>query len=130
MSERKKAKQLVYNFKARFAPAVEMGAKTSTIRLFEKTEPPVKGDRLKLYTGMRTKNCRKLKDVICQACFPILISEDDLQLNGISLPPGEQNLLALHDGFINAAELRYFFRKTYGLPLPGNPHWVSWAVQK
>ena len=27
-------------------------------------------------------------------------------------------------------ELRAFFRKTYGFPLPGNPHWVSWAVQK
>ena len=130
MNARKKPKQLVYNFKDRFAPAVEMGLKTSTIRLFAKTAPPVKGDRLKLYTGMRTKKCRKLREVICQDCCPIFITEDDIQLNGISRSPGEQNSLAFHDGFNNAAELRAFFRKTYGLPLPGKPHWVSWDVKK
>ena len=112
-------KQLAYNFKSRFVADVESGRKTSTIRLFEKTEPPAKGDRLKLFTGMRSP--------ICQDCQPIKITEDSITLGTAVLSPAEENQLAIQDGFQNAAELRHFFRSTYGFPLPGKPHWVSWA---
>ena len=127
MNARKKTKQLVYNFKDRFAVPVETGQKTSTIRLFEKTAPPVNGDRLKHFTGLRTKKCRKLKEVFCSDCQPIRVTEDKIVLDKRTLPASEENFLARNDGFRDAAELRTFFRKTYGFPLPGNPHWVSWA---
>ena len=126
MNARKKPKQLVYNFKRRFVAAVETGAKTSTIRLFEKTAPPVKGDRLKLYTGMRTKDCRKLKEPFCSDCQPISITEKEIRLGNRCLTVAEEKQLAVADGFDSGAHLRVFFIQTYGLPLPGNPHWVSW----
>ena len=126
MSERKKPKQVVFNFKDRFAVPVQSGQKTSTIRLFLKTAPPVKGDRLKLFTGMRTKKCRKLKEVICQACYPISISGEAIILGKRLLNRYERDSLALHDGFNDAAQLLAFFQTTYGFPMPGNPHWVSW----
>jgi len=126
MNARKKPKQLVYNFKRRFVTDVETGAKTSTIRLFEKTTPPDKGDRLKLFTGMRTKDCRKLKEPSCSDCQPISISEKEILLGKRRLTHAEEKQLATADGFDSAAHLRVFFIQTYGLPLPGNPHWVSW----
>lgn len=119
-------KQTIFNFKDRFAIPVETGAKTSTIRLFLKTETPEIGDRLKCYSGMRTKRCRKLLSTTCQACLPISITEAAITLGGRKLTGAEENELAVNDGFADAAELRKFFRKTYGFPLPGKPHWVSW----
>ena len=119
-------KQTTFNFKARFAAAVVNGAKTSTIRLFLKTTPPRKGDRLKCFTGMRTKRCRRLLQPICQECLRIKVTEKQIVLGKRHLTVAEENQLAVNDGFANAAELRTFFRSTYGFPLPGKPHWVSW----
>jgi hypothetical protein len=119
-------KQTLFNFKARFAADVESGAKTSTIRLFLKTTPPNKGDRLRHFTGMRTKQCRRLLQPICQECLPIRITEKKIVLGKRQLIRPEENQLAVTDGFANAAELRTFFRVTYGFPLPGRPHLVSW----
>jgi hypothetical protein len=119
-------KQITFNFKDRFAAAVERGAKTSTIRIFLKTTPPKKGDRLKHFTGMRTKRCRRLLQPICQECLRIQITKNKIVLGKQRLTVAEENQLARNDGFHNAAELRTFFRSTYGFPLPGKPHWVSW----
>ena len=119
-------KQTNFNFKSRFVAAVESGMKTSTIRLFAKTTPPAKGDRLKLFNGMRTPKCREILRTICQDCSPIQITEDSIILGKRRLTSAEENQLAVEDGFANAKELRAFFRETYGFPLPGKPHWVSW----
>jgi hypothetical protein len=121
-------KQTTYNFKDRFVSQVEGGTKTSTIRLFEKTTPPNKGDRLKLFKGQRTPHCRRIKLVTCQDCLPIQITDQDITLNGRQLDSQEQYQLAVGDGFENAPAMRAFFKQTYGLPLPGNPHLVSWKI--
>jgi hypothetical protein len=52
------------SFKARFADDVESGAKRQTIRAWRK-RPFRVGDRVYLYTGMRTKACRKLGESDC-----------------------------------------------------------------
>jgi len=82
------------NFKSRFAPAVELGlanplapgAKRCTIRATRK-RPICPGDRLSLYTGMRTKACRKLGEAECrtvdrltldiQIAFPSMVGPED-----------------------------------------------------
>ena len=120
-------KQTTFNFKVRFAPAVESGAKTSTIRIFGKTLPPEKGDRLKLFTGMRSSKCRRLKQPVCQDCSPIQITNDAITVGGRKLSRAEENRLAVADGFTSSDHLRVFFIQTYGLPLPGNPHLVRWS---
>ncbi len=49
------------NFQARFAPLVESGEKRQTIRAYRKDgRDPKRGDKLYLFTGMRTKACRPL----------------------------------------------------------------------
>lgn len=48
-----------FNFSAVFADAVASGRKTRTIRLKRRGNV---GDRCQHYTGMRTKQCRKLVD--------------------------------------------------------------------
>ena len=49
------------NFRAEFADAVERGEKCQTIRAYRKDgRNPKPGDTLHLYTGMRTRACRRL----------------------------------------------------------------------
>jgi hypothetical protein len=125
LGEARTMKQTTFNFKAQFAPLVESGAKVSTIRKFERTAPPVKKDTLKLFTGMRTKQCRKLREVTCSGVFKIAIREGSIQLGPRLLDAKEEGKIAVADGFTDAAAMRDFFRKTYGLPTYG--WWVTWA---
>lgn len=105
---------------------VQSGVKTSTIRIFGKTLPPEKGDPLNLFTGMRSSKCQCLKQPACRACQPIQITPKDIIVGGRKLSLLEQERLAKADGFASADHLRVFFIQTYGLPLPGKPHLVSW----
>ena len=55
----------LYNFKARFVPLIESGAKTHTIRELRK-HPSKPGDLLYLYEGLRTRRARRiLPPVLC-----------------------------------------------------------------
>lgn len=49
-----------YNFQKQFAPLVESGQKRQTIRAIGKRRHARPGESLQLYTGQRTKACRKL----------------------------------------------------------------------
>jgi hypothetical protein len=51
-----------YNFQKQFAPLVQSGEKRQTIRTLGKRSHAQPGNKLQLYTGMRTKQCRKLVD--------------------------------------------------------------------
>lgn len=75
------------NFQKQFADLIEAGTKRQTIRAARKY--PIKvGDKLYLYTGLRTKYCRKLKTkfdkidekgktfVICKSVQDIIIEPE------------------------------------------------------
>lgn len=65
------------NFKKQFAPAVESGEKRQTIRARRQDgRDPVAGQTLYLYTGIRTKGCRKLGEVTCKETQQITIEEN------------------------------------------------------
>ena len=65
------------SFKKQFATMVESGKKHQTIRKTRKR--PIKGgDKLYLYTGMRTKSCRKLGEAVCKSAENIEIFNTDL----------------------------------------------------
>lgn len=93
-----------------FIDKVEDGTKTQTIR----KETNVKaGDTLQLYTGQRTKACRKLKDAICKSVTPIILMEriaiqtrNNVMLTGIYLED-----FAIKDGFTNYSQMWNFFKK-------------------
>ena len=113
------------NFKARFAEMVETGAKRQTIRAMRKDgRDPAPGDVLHLYTGMRTKACRKLREEVCTASEPIGIGRDGFVLMGEGdgfkrLAPVEIEDLARADGFDTVETFFEFFKQTHGIPFNG-----------
>lgn len=116
---------VAFNFKARWAGDVETGRKRSTIRAKKRASP---GDPLQLYTGMRTKRCRKLRDAVCSAVDEISIAVHgnfvSVRLNGELLPSTQARAIALADGFDGVTSFAEFFERQYGLPFRGLlVHW-------
>lgn len=119
----------VLNFKKEFAPLVELGlnepdhphAKRQTIRAPRKDgRDPKPGDRLYLYTGMRTVACRKLGESECKYKDPIAIEGFSSVVVGTKvLSFEEEKKLARADGFPSACEFLSFFEKTHGFPFYG-----------
>lgn len=109
-----------YNFKAQFADAVEKRIKRQTIRAERKDgRVPEVGERFVGYTGMRTKNCRKLVDGRISEVLPIAIKDDGIWLAGKPLDDAEANTIALLDGFPSAKEMLLWFARTHGLHFEG-----------
>lgn len=67
MIEKNKRRSMpALNFKKRFEPMIESGDKRQTIRAKRKDcRDPKEGQTLYLYTGMRSKGCRKLGEAPC-----------------------------------------------------------------
>jgi len=108
-----------YNFKAQFADAVLLGAKRQTIRAPRKRGHAKVGDQIKLFTGMRTKGCRFLKEVRVSSASAIVIDDAGVTLYGRRLALAERERLAENDGFVDFESLVSFFRETHGLPFEG-----------
>lgn len=109
------------NFKKQFAPKVESWEKLQTIRARRKDyRDPRAGQTLYLYTGMRTKSCRKLGEVECRETQQITIEENlDVIVGTHCLSVTEEIELAESDGFPGRVEFYQFFRDTHGLPFHG-----------
>ena len=106
------------NFSKQFADAVASGKKTQTIRKHRKR--PIKaGDTLYLFTGQRTKNCRKLGEVVCRSVQNIAITDTAIWVNGEYCGYGRRFWLARDDGFDATDDFRAWFRDHYGLPFHG-----------
>jgi len=107
------------NFQKRFAPMVESGEKSQTIRATRK-RPFKEGDTLYLYTGMRTKVCRKLGEVVCTGAVKFYLSDRCVQVNGQSLlTPAGRDEFAWADGFTDMEDMAQWFEETHGLPFYG-----------
>ena len=116
---------VAFNFKAQFADAVERGVKRQTIRAIRKDgRVPHIGSALQLYTGMRTKNCRKLKDAVCTNVWPITIASKSITINRQRWTGSICTMFALNDGFEGFAEMRKWFDDVHGLPFSG--HLIKW----
>lgn len=107
-----------YNFKKQFEDDVEKGHKRQTIRPKRK-RPTKPGDLLYLYTGMRTKTCRKLRTDFCLSVTPIVIYPHHVKLNETFVEMGSVENLAQSDGFETSTEFFRFFEKQYGFPFEG-----------
>jgi len=107
------------NFKARFAGDVESGRKRCTIHARRK-RPTRVGDTLYLYTGMRTKACRRLRTVECAAVVPIVIEHRRIYLNGRPLLIQQRRDLAREDGFVDLGAFHAFFEDAHGPVFEGD----------
>lgn len=127
------------NFKKQFADDVECGRKKRSIRAPRKDgRNPKRGDKLQLYTGMRTKSCRKLGDAVCVRVRPVQIDHMGVKIDGKSLYAGNAPAyqgspdpnswdgdFARADGFDSFPDMADFFEKEHGLPFQG--FLIEWA---
>lgn len=95
-------------FKARFAGPVERREKRQSIR--RKNRFTV-GRPIQLYTGMRTKACRKLvaEDPICLSVEPVYIDLLGVLVGNMILADHEETTMAAADGFASVADFKAFF---------------------
>ncbi|HEA67827.1 MAG TPA: hypothetical protein ENI07_13550 [Desulfobacterales bacterium] len=109
------------NFQKQFAGAVERSEKCQTIRAYRKDcRNPQPKQTLFLYTGMRTKYCRKLGEYKCKSVSPIAIEKSFDVIVGInSLSVREKKELSAADGFDSIQDFYDFFIRHHGLPFYG-----------
>jgi len=109
------------NFLQRYAPAILVGTKHQTIRKPRADHRPhaTIGAKLFLYTGMRSKSCKKLFETVCTNTSQIVIDNDPYRVivNGVEVQ--DEDRFAQADGFPSVAELFDFFEETHGLPFHG-----------
>lgn len=100
------------SFQNQFVPMIEDGTKHHTIR--RKRKSPIKvGDVLYLYTGMRTKQCKLIKDVHCSSVVPVVIYPNlgRVVLDGRMLSLDDTLRFAVRDGFANQMDFFKFFER-------------------
>lgn len=103
------------NFSPQFVPLIEARIKRQTIR---QTIRARVGDSLQLYTGQRTKECRKLvePDPICSLVDYVSIRPDYLTLGNKVKHEGDADDFARRDGFTDYADMVKWFQDRYGKP--------------
>lgn len=129
------------NFQKQFADDVDEGRKRRSIRAPRKDgRVPKKGERAHLFTGMRSKNCRRLRDGetdYVRRVRPVVIDHTGVTLDGRALyaggapayqggpdPESYDGDFARADGFDGFSEMADWFAKTHGLPFSG--HLIEW----
>jgi hypothetical protein len=100
------------NFSPLFADLVAEQRKRQTIRVAARAKP---GDRLQLYTGQRTKACRKLvePDPICIDVTYIGLTERGITLGDAARFPRDIDEFAKLDGFGNYRAMWKWFSSRY-----------------
>ena len=117
-------------FRQCYAADVESGRKPHTIRAYRKDgRDPKPGDTLYLYTGLRTKQCRKLGEATCTKVARIFIFSRDntWSLYGDCiwtssrgwLNEKQASRLARRDANCTLDEFLALFNKMHGLPFEG-----------
>ncbi len=104
---------VAYSFAPQFVAPIEARTKLQTVRGHRRRHARP-GEPIQLYTGMRTKQCRKLMspDPICIRLWDIRIVVDpaerrlisNMEIEGIYQSPWDVEAFAKHDGFVADAE--------------------------
>lgn len=114
-----------FSFKPEFVGKIFSGEKRSTIRSTKRCEV---GETMQLYTGLRTKKCRKIMDAVCIGVAPILVSKKSFWKLGETEGNVRPSVAPLHEqeGFMNVQDMVDFFAEEYGLPYRGWIHaWMK-----
>ena len=106
---------VAYSFKKQFGPPILAGTKAQTIRAERagRSRHARPGEMVQLYTGMRTRQCRKLGEARCLKVLPINIDipSDVIRAGTIwNRMPCDLDAFARQDGFSDWAEMRLFWR--------------------
>lgn len=109
------------NFQARFADAVFRGTKRQTIRKNRKRGQIKPGDILYMFTGMRTKHCRRIHTARCALTDPISIfgHRAVVFVSHKRLTADDVERLARADGFESSIDMMDWFNRKYGPKFEG-----------
>lgn len=119
-----------FNFKGQFVERINAGTKGGTIRNYGKRAPVREGQTLYLYTGQRTKWCRKIKDAPCVEVWDVHVGATIIALkrNGASVVLDtltELNQFAITDGFPDWNTMKRYWELNGGLPFNGfHARWI------
>lgn len=138
---------VAFNFKKEFVSKIKTGVKTQTIRQKQRCKPL---DKMQIYTGQRTKECKKIGEYQCMFVWKIGIMKEEIKgktrkiiqitkpknghfsqyIEGITDKDCENiESFAVLDGFDDSDSLFDFFEKTYGLPFIGYLHKWMWTKE-
>jgi len=124
---------VAYSFQKQFAAPILEGTKRQTIRA-DRHRHARPGEVLQLFTGMRTRHCRRLGTATCQSISPITLNFDARRIvyrfadGTTTIYPGGLDDFARHDGFADWPAMRAFWAKTHP-PLPAFSGWlVRWSA--
>lgn len=126
---------VAYSFKSRFANPILLGLgekvhhepggahvympKQQTIRATGKRRHARPGETLQLYTGMRTRQCRKIGEARCTdvRSIRIIVREEKLtvELDGRWINGRKLKDFARRDGFVDADDMLAFWKDEHGL---------------
>ena len=100
-----------WNFKKQFAGKVESGEKLTTIRRKRKDgRDPRVGEKMMLYVGMRTKDCRKIGEAVIVHHYAIEICNDGVVVfDGRRVRAPFIASIARSDGFDSMQDFYKFF---------------------
>jgi len=114
-------------FQPRLVPSVMRGDKPGTVRQINNKRPVRSGDNLYIFTGMRTKKCKRHGIHYCQKVYPIKINwlTKTIWLDGIELIPIVRHWFATTDIQGSEQDFFDFFEKMkYQKPLV----WIVWDI--
>jgi len=115
---------VAYNFLAKFVPAIKTGRKSHTFRVYGKRRHVRPGRLVQLYTGMRTKACRRIAETTCTHVDRMTVGDDYIMLNGQILGHIRLKKLTQADGFDTPADFFAWVKATHGFPAEGVlVHW-------
>lgn len=112
-----------FSFQTRFVEPILAGTKDQTIRAPRRVPPKI-GGTMHLFTGMRTKACKRIATVTCTEILKIEISPfyfgGFVQLRAandettILLRQRQLQAFARRDGFVSWQEMCAFWQETHG----------------
>lgn len=106
------------SFEKQFVGKIKSNEKRQTIRSM-RNRPFKVGDRLYLFSGLRTKKCERIGESNCIEVRDIKIGREDIIVDGEKITRYEKLVLATNDGFASENEMMEWFDKKHGLPFVG-----------
>lgn len=96
-------------FNGQFSNKIISGIKRTTIRT-HRVIPIKPGDILYMYSGLRTKNCKKIGQFKCISVKTISIFSKDIFVNSFKKNNYERDEIVRKDGFDSFEDMKMFFK--------------------
>ncbi len=120
---------VAYSFRPRFVGPILVGLgrdietwpgirpKLQTIRAIGKRRHARSGEMIQLYTGMRTKECRKIGDAECKSVHKIEMKIGThtlyIEVDGAHIKGGRLHEFAMFDGFDSGEDMLEFWHQEH-----------------